>query len=138
MFLLHRTAGRLTVHTRTHTGFCPYKCQHCDKAFSTLSHRKTHERTHTGEKPHVCNICHKVICLKSTADGLQTSFSSSELCTTKRTSHPHAHPHRTSRTMSYVSTKILQTVRIEGAHAQTHRGETVQMRPMRHGLCVGQ
>ena len=44
---------------RGHTGDKPYKCSHCEKAFTSNIHLKRHERTHTGERPYKCEYCTK-------------------------------------------------------------------------------
>ena len=44
---------------RTHTSEKPYKCAHCEEAFSQTSNLKTHMMTYTGERPHQCSQCDK-------------------------------------------------------------------------------
>lgn len=46
---------------RQHTGYRPYVCSMCGKAFITNSELRKHERRHTGSTPrnHTCEICGK-------------------------------------------------------------------------------
>ena len=45
----------LTVHERSQTGYKPFNCIHCKKAFASLEDLKVHERTHNKEKPLNCH-----------------------------------------------------------------------------------
>ena len=39
---------------RIHSGYKPYKCRMCDKAYRGSGHLKRHMRVHTGDKPYKC------------------------------------------------------------------------------------
>ena len=43
-------------HVRTHTGHKPYKCPHCDRAFTHLQLLKSHKKRQ-GDKVHECTLC---------------------------------------------------------------------------------
>ncbi|CAG7834200.1 unnamed protein product [Allacma fusca] len=62
---------KLMEHTRVHTGYYPYKCSHCGKAYRTPSLLSTHEkRIHPPTEPErivpkkvelMCGICHRIM-----------------------------------------------------------------------------
>lgn len=47
----------METHCVIHTGFKPFICRLCGKAFSRKPEIRDHERTHTGEKPYQCEFC---------------------------------------------------------------------------------
>ena len=46
-------------HMLTHTGERAFKCQHCDKSFTSSNNLKIHMVTHTREKTFTCHVCGK-------------------------------------------------------------------------------
>ena len=46
-------------HQLYHTGEKRYKCDVCEKKFTTGRHLKTHMTVHTGERAFKCEICYK-------------------------------------------------------------------------------
>ncbi|XP_065572833.1 zinc finger protein ZFP2-like [Artemia franciscana] len=59
------SAGNLIQHQRMHTGEKPFKCGICNKYFSASSSLKTHKRVHTGERPFQCDTCKKCFSVSS-------------------------------------------------------------------------
>ncbi|XP_076804390.1 uncharacterized protein LOC143448501 isoform X3 [Clavelina lepadiformis] len=55
----YSTRHELQRHKRSHSGERPYACRFCAKRFPTSTNARRHERTHTGDRPHICKVCNK-------------------------------------------------------------------------------
>ena len=49
--------GDLACHTKTHDPERSFKCDACDREFTTANNLKRHTRTHTNERPFQCDVC---------------------------------------------------------------------------------
>lgn len=55
-----KKSSNLEKHMKiNHTNERPYKCNFCEKTFTTNVNRKSHQHIHTGETPFLCSICGK-------------------------------------------------------------------------------
>nr|XP_055109006.1 putative zinc finger protein 137 [Symphalangus syndactylus] len=55
----------LKQNRRIHTGEKPYKCDDCDKAFTSCSHHIRYQRIRNGQQSYKCHMRGKVFSLRS-------------------------------------------------------------------------
>ncbi|XP_066265556.1 PR domain zinc finger protein 4-like [Branchiostoma lanceolatum] len=53
------SSSKLQVHIMVHTKLKPHKCNYCEKTFTDPSNLRTHLTIHTGVKKHACSVCNK-------------------------------------------------------------------------------
>lgn len=58
-----RRNSDLLIHCRQHTGERPFKCDTCDRRFSSKPVLLTHIRTHDGVRPYTCDFPGCVLCV---------------------------------------------------------------------------
>ncbi|XP_034232165.1 zinc finger protein 569-like [Thrips palmi] len=99
-------AGGLLRHMKiTHGGVKAFKCDICDKEYSTKVARDDHRRSHTGERPYTCSICNK-------------SFTSLSNLHIHRLIHSEDRPHK----CTYCDKQFKRRAHLV-PHLRTHTGE---------------
>ena len=91
----------LLFHLRGHAGIKPYQCKQCPKRFVQKCDLVTHERIHTGEKPFNCEHCNK-------------SFTQRGHLTVHRRSHTGEKPLSASNAIGALSKKNNLTAHLHG------------------------
>ncbi|CAL4079605.1 unnamed protein product [Meganyctiphanes norvegica] len=66
------TKLNLEEHMSMHTGVRPYSCNHCEMDFPRKNYLKYHMQVHHGEKPYKCNQCDKDFSSKVNLEGHMT------------------------------------------------------------------
>lgn len=99
-------AGGLLRHMKiTHGGVKAFKCDICDREYSTKVARDDHRRSHTGERPYTCSICSK-------------SFTSLSNLHIHRLIHSEDRPHK----CTYCDKQFKRRAHLV-PHLRTHTGE---------------
>lgn len=100
------TSGALARHMKTtHGGIKAFKCDVCNREYSTKVARDDHRRSHTGERPYSCNMCSKTF----------TSLSNLHI---HRSSHSEDRPYK----CTYCDKQFKRRAHLV-PHIRTHTGE---------------
>ena len=107
-----------------HTGFKPYECEICKKAFISSSALIDHKRVHTGKKPYSCEICQKSYGQRSGLYQHNKTAAHIERIKSKNTDTPHTESRFWDCGESVKEEDIKEELEEEESFIKVHRGET--------------